>query len=144
LADTDWFIRAVEKFPVAMLARHGVLNRRHPGNWSNRLGSARMQREICEMVEAAIERLYPGRPMYRTFWKSAWRWNVRLRLLLTVRARTRTGHADAACAAWRQIFEGTGLWVPDVAVKTIERAITWWSRRQAPAFETARQSVSPL
>src|SRR5258708_18289881 len=46
LADTDWFVRAVERFQVALLPVHGVLNRRHAGNWSNRVGSARMQREI--------------------------------------------------------------------------------------------------
>jgi len=59
LADTDWFVRAVEQFPTAMLAHHGVYNRRHSGNWSNRLGSAQMQREIFEIVEGAIDRLYP-------------------------------------------------------------------------------------
>ncbi len=61
LADTDWFVRAAEQFPAAMLARHGVYNRRHAGNWSNRLGSAKMQSEIFEIVEGAIERLYPKR-----------------------------------------------------------------------------------
>ena len=144
LADTDWFVRAVEKFPVAMLARHGVLNRRHPGNWSNRLGSAKMQREIFEIVEGCIDRQFPKEFVSRGVWKWIWRTNVRLRLLLTLRARAGTGHADAACAAWTQLFEGTGLPLPAAFRRIGEVMIRKWSSRRAPAFENARQSVSPL
>jgi glycosyltransferase involved in cell wall biosynthesis len=144
LADTDWFVRAVERFPVAMLARDGVLNRRHPGNWSNRLGSAKMQREIFEIVEGAISRIYRNHPLRLVFWARAWRINVRLRLLLTVHVRMRTGHADAACSAWSHMWEGTDLQVPQF----IRRAGEWWIRRLAsrrtPEFQDARQSVSPL
>lgn len=144
LADTDWFVRAVEKFPVAMLARHGVLNRRHPGNWSNRLGSAKMQREIFQIVEGSIDRLFPKEAVLRASWKLIWRTNVRLRLLLTLRARAGTGHTDAACAAWTQLFEGTGLRLPAAFRRAGEVLIRKWSSRRAPAFESARQSVSPL
>lgn len=144
LADTDWFVRAIEKFPVAMLARHGVLNRRHPGNWSNRLGSARMQREIFTIVEAAIDRLFPRNTMRRTLWKSVWRWNVRLRLLLTIRARVRTGHSEAGIAAWRQLIEGTRLNVPASLEHQIERWIVARCGRTVRAFRNSRESVSPL
>ena len=114
LADTDWFVRAVEQFPAAMLARHGVYNRRHPGNWSNRLGSARMQREIFEIVEGAIDRRWPEPASAAAWaWKALWRTNVRMRLLLTLRARLRSGHADAACAAWDMLTQGTGRKMPD-------------------------------
>lgn len=61
-ADTDWFVRAVENFPAVLLPRHGVYNRRHSGNWSNRLGSARIQREIFRIVEELIGRLYRNNP----------------------------------------------------------------------------------
>ena len=107
LADTDWFVRAVEQFPAVLLARHGVLNRRHPGNWSNRVGSARMQHEIFSIVESLIER-QKKQPVTRLFWKTLWRWNVRLRLALTLRARLKSGHAGPACAAWNQMAQGTG------------------------------------
>ena len=121
LADTDWFVRAVEQFPAAMLARHGVYNRRHAGNWSNRLGSARMQREIFEIVEGAIDRRWPEPALPRRAWKFAWKilWraNVRMRLLLTLRARLRSGHADAACAAWDMLTQGTGRKMPDSVVR---------------------------
>ncbi|MEO8097084.1 MAG: glycosyltransferase family 2 protein [Acidobacteriota bacterium] len=144
LADTDWFVRAVERFPVAMLARHGVLNRRHPGNWSNRLGSARMQREIFEIVEAAITRLLPRRPVSRVLWRAIWRANVRSHLLLTLRARLSTFHAEAACAVWRQLLEGTGLRLPGPFLRWGDTLICRWCARHVSAFEDARQSVSPL
>jgi glycosyltransferase involved in cell wall biosynthesis len=141
LADTDWFVRAVERFPAALLARHGVLNRRHPGNWSNRLGSAKMQREIFEIVEGAIGRIFPRQPVLRFLWKLIWRTNVRLRLLLTLRVRAATGHGDAA---WSQLFEGTGLPLPAWFRRAGETLIRKWSSRHAPAFHDVRQSVSPL
>ncbi len=144
LADTDWFVRAVEKVPVAMLPRHGVLNRRHPGNWSNRLGSARMQREIFAIVEASIDRVFADLSILRTIWKLVWRWNVRLRLLLTVRARISSGHADAACAAWSQMIDGTNMAVPEAVARLLERAIRAYSIRNAPIFKDSRESVSPL
>ncbi len=142
LADTDWFVRAVERFPAAMLPVHGVYNRRHAGNWSNRLGSARMQREIFEMVEKAIERLHPRADFRRSARKAAWRANVRLRLLLTLRARLKTGHADAACAAWSLLARGTGRSLPNGAVDLGRALIRRWCR-QRPTSEDARQSVSP-
>jgi len=148
LDDTDWFVRAVEQFPAAMLARHGVYNRRHAGNWSNRLGSARMQREILEIVEKAIDRLYSGMTppelVWKAAWKALWRMNVRMRLLLTLRARLESGHGDAACAAWNMLTRGTGRALPKSVAHTGRMAIRWWCGRREPEFEDTRQSVSPL
>jgi glycosyltransferase involved in cell wall biosynthesis len=148
LADTDWFVRAVERFPAAMLPRHGVYNRRHAGNWSNRLGSARMQREIFEIVERSIERRFPKmtprRLIWKAVWRAVWRTNVRLRLLLTLRARLRSGHADAACAAWSVLARGTGRTLPEFITHAGSRVIRWWCGRRVPEFEDGRQSVSPL
>jgi len=144
LADTDWFVRAAELFSVVLLPRHGVLNRRHAGNWSNRVGSARMQHEIFSIVEGAIARRWPRQFFARSFVQAVWRGHVRLRLLLTARARVRSGHADAACAAWHQMLQGTGrsapAWLETAGEKVIRR---WCSRREA-RFENARRSVSPL
>jgi len=144
LADTDWFVRAVEQFPAAMLPYCGVHNRRHAGNWSNRLGSARMQREIFEIVEGAIERRWPQASLQRAAWKVLWRANVRLRLLLTLQARLRTGHADAACAAWMMLARGAGRKLPSVVARTGSSMIRWWCGRREAEFEDTRQSVSPL
>jgi glycosyltransferase involved in cell wall biosynthesis len=144
LADTDWFVRAVEQFPVAMLARHGVYNRRHAGNWSNRLGSARMQREIFEIVEGAIERRWLATSLRRRMWKVIWRTNVRMRLLLTLRARLKSGHADAASAAWNMLALGTGRKLPASMARAGQAAIRWRCGKRPPEFEDARQSVSPL
>jgi hypothetical protein len=140
-ADSEWFLRAVEKFPVAYLARHGVLNRRHPGNWSNRLGSAYLQHEIFEMVEGAITRDF--RWPLRTFWRAAWRANVRARLTLTLRARLRTGHGDAACAAWHGLLQNTGLRIPAWIERAGVAAIYRMCAGRNPSLRD-ESSVSPL
>jgi glycosyltransferase involved in cell wall biosynthesis len=141
-SDTEWFVRAVEKFSVASLARHGVLNRRHPGNWSNRLGSAHLQREVFEMVEGAIARnfTYARRP----FWRAAWRANVRARLALTLRARLKSGHGEAACAAWHGLLEDTGFPSPAWIRRLGDAAIRRMCAGRDPRFQDRRQSVSPL
>jgi hypothetical protein len=144
LTDTDWFVRAAEIFPTAMLPRHGVLNRRHRGNWSNRVGSARMQAEIFEIVERAMLRRWPRWRPQRTFWRAAWRANVRLRLLLTLRVRIRGGHANAACAAWTGLLQNTGRSGPAWLERAGEILIRRWTRAREPRFKDARQSVSPL
>ena len=144
LTDTDWFVRAAETFPAALLPRHGVLNRRHRGNWSNRVGSARMQAEIFEIVERAIMRRWPHWRPERTLWRAIWRTNVRLRLLLTLRARLRGGHGNAACAAWRGLLQHTGRSAPAWFERAGEILIRRWTRARAARFEDARQSVSPL
>lgn len=144
LADADWFVRAVERFPVALLPRYGVLNRRHAGNWSNRLGSARMQAEIFEIVERAMRRRWPRGGPGRVCWRALWRANFRARLVLTTLARTRSGHGNAAGAAWSMLTHAAGT-----------RALAWldgpgqrWIRQRAARHEAdlpeARQSVSPL
>ena len=129
LTDTDWFVRALERFQVALLPRHGVYNRRHPGNWSNRLGSARMQREIFEIVEAAIARLCEG----RTMWRAIWRVHVRLRLALTLRQRLRSGHRDAACALWHGLLQDTGRSTPYWIEAQGDKIIRHWCRGHNPS-----------
>jgi glycosyltransferase involved in cell wall biosynthesis len=143
LADTDWFARAAGRYPVAMLARHGVLNRRHPGNWSNRLGSARMQNEIRTIVERALDRQYPKAPLRRAAWKQLWRANVRLRLALTLAARLKMRREDPARAAWAELTADTIL--PKSLAYVGEKSIEIWCRSGgAMKPEDPRESVSPL
>jgi glycosyltransferase involved in cell wall biosynthesis len=141
-ADSEWFLRVVEQFPVASLARHGVLNRRHPGNWSNRLGSAYLQHEIFEIVETAIARDFTG--PRRAFWRAAWRANVRARLALTLRARLMSGHGEAACAVWHGLLQDTRLRTPSFIERAGAAAIRGLCAGRDPQFRDPRQSVSPL
>jgi len=141
-SDTDWFLRAVEKFPVASLARHSVLNRRHPGNWSNRLGSAHLQRELFGMVEAAIQRDF--HPPLRAFWRAAWRANVRARLALTLRARLKSGHGAAACAAWHGLLQDTGRLTPSWIERAGAAVVRAVCAGREPRFRDQGQKVSPL
>lgn len=144
LADTDWFVRVIETTRAAMLPRHGVFNRRHPGNWSNRLGSARMQREIFEIVDGAIARLWEDHAIGRTIWRAVWRSNVRLRLLLTLLQRLRSGHTEPAQAAWTAMLQHTGRsapqWIEHAGSGLIER----WCRHRKPQHAAPRRTVSPL
>ena len=137
LSDTDWFVRAAGQFRTVLLPRHGVINRRHAGNWSNRIGSARMQQEIFEIVERRI-------PRRRVFQRAAWRANVRLRLAMTLHARLRTGHVNAACAAWHALLQETGRSMPQWLERAGAGLISRWCARREPSFEDRRQSVSPL
>jgi glycosyltransferase involved in cell wall biosynthesis len=144
LADTEWFVRVAERFSVVLLPRHGVVNRRHPGNWSNRVGSATMQHEIFAIVEAAIERLWSENLIARVWARAIWRANVRLRLLLTVRIRIRGGHRAAATALWHQMLQGTGLSAPAWLERMGTNMICRLCAGREASFEDARQSVSPL
>jgi glycosyltransferase involved in cell wall biosynthesis len=138
LADTDWFVRAALSVKIAWLPRYGAINRRHPGNWSNRVGSAGMQREIFSIVERAIaSRPFVKRAMSRVLWRAT----VRARLLLTLRDRIREGHGDAACAAWNAMVQGTGRRLPGWIARLGEAAIRRFSGRGEP--ERAL-SVRPL
>jgi len=144
LADTDWFVRAVEKFPVVLLPRYGVFNRRHAGNWSNRMGSARMQAEIFEIVDRALLRRWPRGGVRQTCLRMLWRANVRTHLLLTVRARIRSGQGNAAAAAWSALTHATGT----QAIERLDRPGQWLIRHSAarnePSLPEGRESVSPL
>jgi len=141
LADTDWFVRAAAVTEIAMLPRHGAINRRHAGNWSNRVGSAAMQREIFSIVEKTIAE---RGALARVFWRAIWRANVRARLTLTLWARLRSGHGNAACAAWHGILQDTGRRAPEWIERIGERMISRSCDGREPAFKDARESVSPL
>lgn len=144
LADTDWFVRAVELFPAVLLPRHGVYNRRHPGNWSNRLGSANMQHEIFLILEALIERLHGLHPARKAAWKAVWRADARVHLLLTLIARLRSGHAEAACSAWHGLLQDTGRRAPRALEVWGESAIHRACQMRRTRASSPRESVSPL
>jgi glycosyltransferase involved in cell wall biosynthesis len=141
-SDTEWFLRVVERFPVASLSRHGVLNRRHQGNWSNRLGSAHLQREVFEMVDTWIGHAF-GNPR-RSFWRAMWKANVRARLAATLRARLSSGHGEAACAAWHGLLQDAGRHTPRWIERAGGAAIERLCAGRDPQFRDQRQSVSPL
>lgn len=144
LADTDWFVRAAERFTIALLPRYAVLNRRHPGNWSNRVGSARMQAEIFEIVERALIRRWPRGGPQLIAWRAVWRANVRLRLLLTLRARIATGHGNAACDAWQTLTQNTGTRVPGWLDEAGRRWIRGRAAIHGAGVRGVRETVSPL
>lgn len=54
VADTDWFVRASMSHRIAFLPVISVVNRRHSGNWSNRVGSVAMNLEFHDMLKKAF------------------------------------------------------------------------------------------
>jgi glycosyltransferase involved in cell wall biosynthesis len=144
LADTDWFVRAAERFRVVLLPRWGVDNRRHSGNWSNQVGSARMQAEIFEIVERAMDRRWPRTMIEKTMWRAVWRSNIRLHLLLTMLARLRSGHANAAVDAWKVLANETGWRLPWWLVRAGECSIRYLTKSLNPTRRAVRAQVSPL
>jgi len=126
------------------LPRYGVLNRRHSGNWSNRVGSARMQAEIVDIGERALLRRWPRGGPRRFAWRAVWRANARLLLLLTVCARVATGHGDAAAAAWATLTKRTGTRLLEGLDGTGQWRIRRRAARRAIGSLEDRQSVSAL
>lgn len=143
LTDTDWFVRALSQFPAALLPRYGVVNRRHAGNWSNRVGSARMQCEIFEIVDRAMLKRWPRSPATRMAWRTLWSANVRLRLALTIRARLAAAHTPGALAAWEALAGYTGYPLPGWLAGGGRWAIENWPAPATPVRQAPRTSVSP-
>jgi glycosyltransferase involved in cell wall biosynthesis len=54
VSDTDWFIKAGLTHRIAYLPVCTVVNRRHPDNWSNRVGSIGMNLEFHDMMRRAL------------------------------------------------------------------------------------------
>ena len=103
------------------------------------MGSARMQAEIFEIVERAMVRRWPRGGPRRMWWRAVWRANVRLRLLLTVRARVLSGHGDAAGAAWETLTQDTGT----RALAWLDGPGQWWIRRRAARHEAGFAGSAP-
>ena len=103
-----------------------------------------MQAEIVDIGERALLRRWPRGGPRRIAWRAVWRANVRLRLLLTVRARVKSGHGDAAAAAWETLTKSTGARL----LGWLNGPGQWWIRRSVARRATGslegRQSVSPL
>lgn len=95
LADTEWFVRCAMKHRLVYLPYYGVINRRHLGsseNWSNRVGSVNMQRELYESILNFVDWARASRevknidPQFRK-----WLSRYRILLLRMCIARARAG-----------------------------------------------------
>ena len=80
----------------------------------------------------------------RSFWRAMWKANVRARLALTLRARVRSGHGEAACAAWHGLLQDAGRHTPRWIERAGGAAIERLCAGRDPQFRDHRQSVSPL
>ena len=97
LADSEWFIRVVLNYKVAYLPHLGVLNRRHNGNWSNAMGSIKMQLEVNEMMQTFIQVMKEKRPSIRLNWNAIlWKLNYEQILFRIFISRVRHGMLQVA------------------------------------------------
>jgi glycosyltransferase involved in cell wall biosynthesis len=103
LADTDWFIRASLYAKIVYSPTHDVYNRRHIGNWSNRVGSVGMQREFHGAVSSFFDRLVVIGQMSRGVkWQfRAWKAKYLTFLIRIFISRARAGERNVAmdCAS---------------------------------------------
>lgn len=101
LADTDWFLRVSKLYDVAYLPHYGVLNRRHEGNWSNKMGSVQMQREQYYMVASALQLLpFSLNKLWLTIaWKALFN-QILIRIYIS---RSRGGYYDASMASFTML-----------------------------------------
>lgn len=101
LADTDWFLRATVEHRTVYLPYYGVINRRHSGgsgNWSARVGSINMQRELYFSVTNFMDCVRKSNPPVDNLDQqfSRWLWKYRILLLRIFISRSRAGRIDVA------------------------------------------------
>ncbi len=130
---------------VALLPRYGVLNRRHAGNWSNRVGSARMQAEIFEIVERALVRRWPrGGPQLIALARGLASQRTAAFVADACALVSRRGHGNAACDAWQTLTQTHG----HAGTRLARRCGAALDSRRAAMHGTGlrgvRESVSPL
>ncbi len=112
LADTDWFVRAAFEGIIAYIPRYSVINRRHRDNWSNRVGSIRMQQEVNAIMTKAIVRAsgVSGSARFATA-MARWQWSSQYQFMLArlFVARSRAGMPEIAIEAADEMLRS--FWV---------------------------------
>ncbi|OLP07991.1 putative glycosyl transferase group 2 family protein [Rhodoferax antarcticus ANT.BR] len=136
LSDTDFFIRTGFKHKLIYAPYYGVINRRHSGNWSNRVGSVNMHREFNAAIKNAYieiqrRKLALGINNFslldRQFrkWKNAYG----LRVLRIFISRSRAGYFEQASAAAKEVRDNFGLlttipsWIRRLLVITVMKSL---------------------
>ena len=114
LADTDWFLRAAINHQLVYLPYYGVINRRHAGgsgNWSARVGSIEMQRELYRAIENFIHVAHNTTSHVINLDKqfSQWLNQYRLLLLRIFISRSRAGRREVARDCANEILRVTPI-----------------------------------
>ncbi|WP_226373966.1 glycosyltransferase family 2 protein [Citrifermentans bemidjiense] len=96
VSDTDWFIQAGLSHSIAYLPVCTVVNRRHPDNWSNRVGSINMNLEFHDMMRRALQ-CCAQRDEAGLGWL-VWQWKLTefVKFLRIYVARSRAGMFDVS------------------------------------------------
>ncbi len=97
LSDSDWYIRVAGSFKIVYLPHFGVLNRRHEGNWSSRMGTANMQDEFFDMIYKYLDRpayfsTFEKRALLKKRWEN---FHFKLMLRIYIAKKRRGEHGEA-------------------------------------------------
>jgi glycosyltransferase involved in cell wall biosynthesis len=124
LADTDWFLRSAERVKIAFLPEPHALNRRHPRNLSNAMGSVAMHEEVNEIALSFIDRL-PSGPTRRAV-RRAWLSFNAVRALRLAIARARAGYTEGTTGALKLFASSVpfGSTVPESIVEVASERMT--------------------
>ncbi|AJE03036.1 glycosyltransferase family 2 protein [Geobacter pickeringii] len=110
VSDTDWFIKAGLYHKIAYLPLCTVVNRRHPDNWSNRVGSINMNLEFNEMMCRALESYNDGGTGDLAALERQWKVTELVKFTRIYVARSRAGLFEISqrCSdvLWDFIFNG--------------------------------------
>ena len=127
LADTDWFLRCALEGRIDFLPEVQVQNRRHPGNWSNRVGAVGMHAEVDEMARSFIARLGErGLPAaQRRALSALWTANQLFRTARLTVARGRAGASEQCAEALQLMLDAApgGRLLPKPAVEALGRGL---------------------
>ena len=130
LADTDWFIRAALKGRLAYLPTIDVLNRRHAGNWSNRVGAVEMQREFYVTMHAFLVESEGCRQTdFRAIKQfNKWLYVYRKYLIRIYISRSRAGQFSIAEDCLRALVESTPSlkFVPFIILAAIMKSSSYF------------------
>jgi len=110
VADTDWFIRVGLAHRIAYLPFVSVVNRRHEGNWSNRVGSIGMNIEFHKIMQSAFCNINnTGFSRGLNFLKAKWLATEVVKFIRIYVSRSRAGlfeiSRDCADAIWGIVFK---------------------------------------
>lgn len=148
LSDTEWFVRAAMQGTIVYLPRYSVVNRRHTGNWSNCVGSLKMQREVFQVIAKVIEGMRGEVPEFkRMLLRAVWKWHYQFILARVYVSRSRAGMFDVAGDTAEEMIRRSALarhtWANGGA-RMLLRAVSRMLRRAQLMIPGGREKYSNL
>ena len=110
LADTEWFSRCALSGKLAYLPYYAVINRRHyggSGNWSCRVGSVQMQKELRSSIDNFYHEVFQDNKIRKDY--KRWKKTYFILLARIAVSRCRSGHHDVAIDVANEMKESFSI-----------------------------------